>query len=229
MTARRTALGAAIAVLLVLAVVALVARDGSRTGQLTLSEVEPSTTEVLDTTTTVVATTAATSTTVPAATATTSPAATPATAFPTTEVAVPTTRAQGEQLKTVAGGHGSVQAALKQARDRWAAAKPARGYTWSYRNDCFCTPRKLQVDVDGGGRVTAVRAEDGTTPLPLDRALSVDAAFAELQSAIDANVASIAVRFDSNVGFPSSYYVDRSERLADEEHGITVLTYTPRS
>lgn len=234
MPARRAALGAAIALLLVLAVVALVAGRSEDDAGMTVSATGPLAGAVIETTTTNVPTTQPPATTAPSTVA--PPPVTPtsrapaptATAAPSTS-GVPTTAAQGERLMSAAGAHGPVQAALNRGRERWAKGKPSQGYRWSYRNDCFCSPRKLEVDVDGAGNITGVRTEGTSEPRSLELGRTVEAAFAELQQGIDANAASISVRFDPGLGFPSSYYIDRSRRLADEEHGITVTAFFPRS
>jgi hypothetical protein len=225
----RLALGGAIAAVLVLAVVALVlVGDGESEEQVTSSVTEPSTTVPGPLATTAPPATAAT-TAVPATTSTAPRSGPTASSAPAASTAA-ATRPEGEVLTTRAGGHAPLQAALAQARQRWLAGRPAQGYLWSYENDCRCSPRKVEVTVDGGGSVTAVRELDGApSPQPVDTGRSVDAALAELQAAIDANAASIRARFDPVLGLPSMYFIDRSARLADEERGLTVLTFTPRT
>jgi len=224
---RRLALAGAIAVLLVLALVALLVRRGDEAvEQVSSSASEPSST--VTTSPAAVPPPTSPSTTVAASTTSTAPVRTaPVRTTPTT--ARPTTPT-GDQVETVAGAHGPLQMALAQARDRWRSTKPAAGYVWSYQNDCRCAPRRVEVAVDGSGGVTSVRSLDGTpSTLDNDQGLTVDAALAELQAAIDADAASIRARFDPANGVPSAYYIDRSRGLADEERGLLLLTFTPRS
>ena len=227
MARSRLALGGAIAAVVVLALVGLVGLvvvgDGGD-DQLASSAGATTTLAAVTVATTVPATS---TTTLPV---TTSVAPSPATASTAAAPAASSTIPADRELSTRAGAHGPVQAALTQARQRWLAARPAGGYVWSYEMACRCSPRKVEVTVDGGGAVAAVRGLDGVpTDLQPDAGLSVDGALAELQAAIDANVASITVRFDPTLGLPSSYAVDRSIRVADEERGLTVLAFTPRS
>lgn len=174
---------------------------------------EPTTSAVPSTLSTIVESPTATEVTVtvapttssssPAATA--GPAATTATTAPrgstaTTATAPPTT----PTTAAVRGSeHQVVQAALTAARGRWAAGKPARGYTWRYRDHCFCPPpRQYEVEVDGAGKVIAARGiytEGTTTSVPartVTRPHTVESTFKELQDAIDRKAEYIRATFE---------------------------------
>ena len=224
----RLALGGAIAVVLGLALVALlVVRDGD--GELASSGPETSTTVAIPAPQLPAAVVPGSSTVEPSSTSRPPVPATTIRSVPTTRAAA-TTGPPASRLTTTAGGHGPVQAALTQARQRWQSSRPAAGYVWSYENDCRCSPRRVEVTVGRAGSVTAVRELDGPpSARPVEAGLSVDGALAEIQAAIDADVASISVQFDPALGFPSSYLIDRSSGLVDEERGLTVLTFTPGS
>lgn len=229
-TARsRLVVMAAVAVLAVLAVVALlVVRDGGGgDGELATGGLQPPTTA---STTVTTPPAAAVATTLPASTTSAAPKpATTASGLPP-RTAATTAAPSGETLTTTAGSHGPVELALAQARQRWAASRPAGGYVWSYVRACRCSPRKLEVTVDRAGSVTSVRELDGApTAQRVDVGLSVDGALADVQAAIDADAAQISVRFDPVRGLPSFYSIDRSTRLADEERGLSLLIFTPRS
>ena len=206
----------------------VVNRAGDEPQQLTIAGAGASTTIVATTTSAAVPTvTEPPSTAAPSTTATTQASA-PAAPRPTPSTPLPAGPPAAEQLRTEAGGHGRVAAALAQARARWAAAKPAAGYTWSYENECRCSPRRVEVVVGGAGTITAARALDGSSSQGV-QGLTVEAARAELQRAVDSNAASIRVRFDPRNGLPWSYFIDQSRGVADEEHGITVIALIPRS
>lgn len=221
---------AAVAVLAVLAVVALlVVRDGGGgDGELATGGLQPPTTA---STTVTTPPAAAVATTLPASTTSAAPKpVTTAAGLPPRTAATTTAASSGETLTTTAGSHGPVEVALAQARHRWAASRPAGGYVWSYVRACRCSPRKLEVTVARAGSVTSVRELDGAPAAqPVALGLSVDGALAEVQAAIDADAAQISVRFDPVRGLPSFYSIDRSTRLADEERGLSLLTFTPRS
>ncbi len=100
---------------------------------------------------------------------------------------------------------------------------------WSYDNLCRCSPRKLEVQVDGAGAVTGVRALDGSSfPMEPGQGRTVEAAFAEVQAAIAADVDRIRVRFDPVLGFPSTYVIDPSGTSADDESGLSLIAFSPR-
>ncbi len=230
-TPRRLGIAAALVGVLLLAGVAVaIGRRGDRTQQVSSSGSEVVTSLTSATTSAPLPVISSPSTTIaaPPSSTTTSLAPTTATsAGPST--APPPTRPAGEQLETLKGGHAPVAAALADARARWAQSKPARGYTWSYNDVCFCYPRKLEVDVDGTGTVTATRALEGPTGPMTKAGLTVETAFAELQQAVDADVDRMTVRFDPRLGHPTSYLVDPTRRGADEEHGLTLIAFSPRS
>lgn len=176
-----------------------------------------------------VSTTLAEATTSSAPAVTTTPAG--VTTAPSTTV-VPTTATTAGP----GGDHLAVQAALDAAKARWAARKPLRGYTWRYTRQCFCPPpNRFEVDVDGSGKVTAVRGSMtyGTTTSslapPLSSGYTVESTFGRLQEAIDRPAASIRAIFDPTLGFPTDFFIDLDRRMVDEELGITNVSLTPRA
>lgn len=216
--------GGAIATLLVLAVVALIVIREDVDGRLTAVGPVPVTT---------VTSAAAAPSTVPAPTTSVAPApATTASSAPATTAppATVTTVPAGDALTTTAGAHGPMQAALTAARLRWQAGRPAQGYVWVYERSCRCSPRKVEATVDGRGTVISARSLDrGASNEPVVGALTVDAVLAQLQEAIDGNAATIGARFDPILGLPSFSSVDRSPAVADEELGLTISAFSPRS
>ena len=171
--------------------------------------------------------------TAPAVTTTTAAAAAATTATSTT--ALPTTVPATTATTAGPGGdHRAVQAALDAAKARWAVSKPLRGYTWRYTRHCFCPPpRHYEVEVDGAGRVVGVRGiDEGTTTSGPPRTLSgltVEAAFKEVQGAIDRKAEMVSATFDSALGHPTRYSIDISGRMRDEEVAVSVSSLTPRA
>lgn len=219
--------GAAIATLLVLALVALIVIPEDDDGRVTAAGSVP--------VTTVTSATAAPPSTVPAPTTSVAPAPAITSSAPATTAppAAPpdtvSTGPAGDSLATTAGAHGPMQAALTAARQRWLAGRPAQGYVWVYERSCRCSPRKVEATVDGGGSVISARSLDRGATEPVVGALTVDAVLAQLQEAIDGNAASIGARFDPVLGLPTFSSVDRSTAVADEERGLSVSAFSPRS
>lgn len=101
-------------------------------------------------------------------------------------------------------------------------------YEFDYRDNCFCywpaevaPPWRVQVrnsvvisavSIEGGGAV------EGTT---------LAAIFDRIELARAGEPFSISASYDLLYGYPTSWYVDRDRRIADEEFGQSVLAFTP--
>jgi hypothetical protein len=55
--------------------------------------------------------------------------------------------------------------------------------------------------------------------------LSIDDLFNEIEKASNQNVALLETTYDSYYGFPTYIYIDRDERIADEEMGYSVTDF----
>jgi hypothetical protein len=125
------------------------------------------------------------------------------------------------------GRHAEEQARLDQARIRWRA-QALTDYTFVFRRGCFCVPEVREpatVTVRGGAIASVVSVEGGA---PRDPALfyTIEGLFGLVQDAIDEDAAVIRTEYDPARGFPVSAYLDRSERIADEELSFEVSALT---
>ena len=55
--------------------------------------------------------------------------------------------------------------------------------------------------------------------------LSINDLFNEIEKASNQNVALLETTYDSYYGFPTYIYIDRDERIADEEMGYSVTNF----
>ena len=130
------------------------------------------------------------------------------------------------------GAPGPAGVAAQQAR--WTSARVA-SYTFTYERQCFCTAETsgpFVVTVENG-RVTSVRRlAGGLTPegQPLPGAedtratnrLRVEDFFALVRGAYDEGAATVRATYDDRLGYPTSIWIDRDTRLADEEIGYRI-------
>lgn len=114
---------------------------------------------------------------------------------------------------------------LDEARARWEAAG-IDDYDLTYRPLCFCPQYDVTVVVRGGEVVSTDSVSDMETSWEPE-GLSVDEMFAELEQAVDGDAHEVQATWDEATGRPLRYWIDESEMVADEEHGIEVLTFSP--
>jgi hypothetical protein len=109
---------------------------------------------------------------------------------------------------------GSAQRALDGARERWRALG-ARSYRMRVRLQCFC-PHEITRP-----RTLTVRRGKPVGPVPshLRPYATVPRLLATVQRAIDEKVAGLTAEYNRH-GIPTTIFIDRSFRIADEEHGI---------
>ena len=116
---------------------------------------------------------------------------------------------------------------LDAARALWEEAG-LDGYTMTVSRSCFCPPEyrgPFAVTVEDGETTGALYdgrpAEVGDPP-------TVEALFALLAEAYARGAARVDVTYDPALGYPTSLYIDRDERIADEEVGYEVTDLIPR-
>ena len=106
---------------------------------------------------------------------------------------------------------------LEAARERWDVGRP-ESYAITYRIDCFCPPdQRITVVVDA----TDIVAFESDAELSLPQ-LTVDDMFDVIQEALEGPVASVFTEYEPTLGYPTTYFIDESEMIADEEQGVTV-------
>ncbi len=114
---------------------------------------------------------------------------------------------------------GSKQRALSSARKAWKA-RGVRSYTYELSVNCFCPPTTGVKIVVRNGLPSA------RTPSRLKDQATVPRLFRTIQEAIDRKVARLVVTYGPR-GVPRSIYIDRDERIADEEVGYLIRKFAP--
>jgi len=110
---------------------------------------------------------------------------------------------------------------LTVAMRRWTASAPA-SYEITVSRGCFCGPdatRAVVVRVRAG-QVESRRYADTGADVAANLAAAyptVAELFAIIQDAESRDAAQIDAQYDATYGYPTSLYIDYSERIADEE------------
>lgn len=113
---------------------------------------------------------------------------------------------------------------LDEARARWEGSG-IDDYETTYRDVCFCPETEVAVTVRDGAVVdVAYTMDPGMGGEP--QGLTVEDLFDEIQGAVDEDAVEIRATYDTDTGRPTSYWVDWSEMMADEEHGIDVIEFS---
>lgn len=116
-----------------------------------------------------------------------------------------------------------LSADLQSAKAQWDAAG-ITDYDFTYRVQCFCPETIRRVTVRDGEVVEVVDEAESFEGWP---GLTIDDLFDELETAIEAPAFTIDVTYDEGYGFPSDYFIDEEQNMADEEHGIVVTEFKP--
>jgi hypothetical protein len=134
------------------------------------------------------------------------------TAEPTSTTSVPST--------TDPADADTPQGRLDAARQRWADNGPS-SYTITIQELCFC-PETIWIDtvVDGAVVTHEPAADSDGFYDPGSR--TMEGLFDEIQAAIDEGFATFEADYDPVSGAVERYWVDVSEMMADEEHGVVV-------
>jgi Family of unknown function (DUF6174) len=141
-------------------------------------------------------------------------------AFALTVVPIAASQVTGPQ-RTVDPGiaNGSKQRALSTARKAWKS-RGVSSYTYRLSVNCFCPPTtSVKLVVRNGFPAKS-------TPRNLRDQATVPRLFRTIQQAIDAKAAKLEVTYGTR-GVPRAIYIDRDERIADEEIGYIVRGFAP--
>ena len=119
-----------------------------------------------------------------------------------------------------------IQAELNDARLVWFREMAAKRYQYTFFFFRFFDPEYIVprlVEVNERGDMELLLTMDGQSAMEWrPYVLTVEEAFAMLQTAIDQQVHELRVTFDSQLGFPTDAYIDWEEWLADEEESFTI-------
>jgi hypothetical protein len=118
---------------------------------------------------------------------------------------------------------------LVAARAQWNV-EGTTTYTMRGSAQCFCVMGGREVNVAvTNGQVTRVTDAVTNAVLPSEIAApyrSVEGLFDIIDEAIRTNVHRLEVTYDPKRGFPVRLWIDRSDRIADEEYGFNMTSVT---
>jgi len=118
------------------------------------------------------------------------------------------------------------EARLSAARSLWADNGPA-SYRLTTQQLCFC-PETVWIDTVVDGQVVA--HEPVSQEAMFDPGEhTMETLFDEVEAVIDDGYATLDLDFDPETGGLRRYWVDISEMMADEEHGVEVVSLEPGS
>ena len=113
---------------------------------------------------------------------------------------------------------------LAEARRRWAASG-IEDYVMTYQEQCFC-PRTVVTVTVRAGMIADVSVDEDPVAGRSPEGRTVEDLFDELQQAVDQDAAEIHASYDTATGRPLRFWIDLSEKMADEEHGVDVSAFT---
>lgn len=141
---------------------------------------------------------------------------------PLTGCPAPAEVTPGEQYPVIEGQAAERSPDLEAARQRWQDAD-MDGYRMTLQRVCFCPV----PDYTGPFAVTVRDGEVASVLLQgagvdAERGMSVDALFALIDDAYDRGAVEVEVKFDDELGYPTSIGIDYDFQMADEEIGYRV-------
>ena len=110
-------------------------------------------------------------------------------------------------------------------KEKWENAS-ILDYSFTLKVSCYCTEEYI--------RPKTVLVRDGEILKVNNIAyseemhwgiFSINDLFKEIEKASNQNVAILEITYDSFYGFPTSLYIDRDERIADEEMGYSISNF----
>ena len=112
-------------------------------------------------------------------------------------------------------------------KEKWENAS-ILDYSFVFQVSCYCTVEYTSpktVSVRSGNIVTV---NDLAYSEEIHRGIfSINDLFKEIEKASNQNVAVLETTYDSFYGFPTKLYIDRDERIADEEIGYSISNFKP--
>jgi len=114
-----------------------------------------------------------------------------------------------------------------------------RNYDFTLQRDCFCPedwrgPVNIQVRNGVAVSVTYVSSGAVVTEGKFDKADTIEKLFAILKNAYEGKgdfeqkAETVNVTYNVQMGYPTTFYIDVSQTIADEEQGYTVTNLIER-
>lgn len=120
----------------------------------------------------------------------------------------------------------SVELSLEQAREHWSAMK-LNSYEYEVTRLCFCAPgytRSMRVRVSDGVVVSAIYTDDQMPVASevLKSLNTIDGWFDLIAKGYEKPYFSVRVQFHPRQGYPQELFMDRNERVADDEQTVII-------
>ena len=114
-----------------------------------------------------------------------------------------------------------------------------RNYDFTFERQCFCPedwrgPVNIQVRNGVAVSVTYASSDEAVTEGKFNNANTIDKLFTMLENAyagkgdFEQKADTINVTYDAQMGYPTSFFIDVSYTIADEEQGYTVSILVPQ-
>jgi len=114
-----------------------------------------------------------------------------------------------------------------------------RNYDFTLQRDCFCPEDwrgPVNIQVRNGAAVSVTYVSDGAavTEGKFDKADTIEKLFTILKNAYDGKgdfeqkADAVNVTYNTQMGYPTTFYIDVSQTIADEEQGYTVTNLISR-
>jgi hypothetical protein len=114
-----------------------------------------------------------------------------------------------------------------------------KNYDFTLERQCFCPedwrgPVKIQVRNGSAISIKYVSNETAVTEGKFDNADTIDKLFTILKNAYNGKgdfgqkADTVNVTYDGQMGYPTTFYIDVSQTIADEEQGYTVTNLIAR-
>lgn len=122
---------------------------------------------------------------------------------------------------------GGLVGEVGRQRQMWEARRP-EDYVFELERQCFCAEDArgpVRVTVQGSVAVSRIYAGSGlaVTEAFADLFPTVDGLFDVLEDALRRSADRVDVTWDPDSGAPSSFFIDYSVGIADEEVGFVIL------
>lgn len=112
-------------------------------------------------------------------------------------------------------------------KEKWENAS-ILDYNFVFQVSCYCTeeyttPKTVSVR---DGNIVTVNDLAYSEEIHMG-ILSINDLFKEIEKASNQNIAVLETTYDSFYGFPTTLYIDRDKRIADEEMGYSISNFKP--
>ena len=116
---------------------------------------------------------------------------------------------------------------LEANKEKWENAS-ILDYSFVFQVSCYCTVEYTSPKAVSVRDRNIVTVNDLAYSEEIHRGIfSINDLFKEIEKASNQKVAVLETTYDSFYGFPAKLYIDRDERIADEEIGYSISNFKP--